>query len=348
MELKRTQALIEKKIAQQRMDACAILVSLRGEKGTAYSENANADTLFDIASMGKVLVTTPLILKAVGEKRLSLSSTLADFFGDVPEDKRLITIRQLLTHTSGILRYEYPEEVGRAGHNAVRRWILDTKLGYEPGEKSIYSCNGMMLLGFILEEIYGKNLDEIWKEQMKLPMGLTRSAFDIPMDAKNAAVSYHWKDPQGVRLDDVNVRCIGGVSGAGGMFFTARDIASYCEAVMAKSPLLYPESIFEEAEKDATPGQKEGRGLGWLIVDERYPQTGKLFPKGSFGHTGWTGTAMFMNREMDMYTIVLTNSTRWTYIRENFTPINPDLCTHKLREEIHDEILRDLKEQRLL
>lgn len=348
MKLSHTQTLVQKKIDERYMDACAIVVSLRGEKAAVFSKNVNVDTLFDIASMGKVLVTTPLILKAVGENRLSLNDTLGELFDDVPADKRCITVRQLLTHTSGILRYEFPAEVGRAGHGAVLRWILDSKLGYEPGTQYVYSCNGMMTLGFILEKLYGKELDEIWAEQLKAPMGLTRSAFNVPLDFENVADSYHWKDPQGIRLDDVNVRCIGGVSGAGGMFFTARDISAYCEAVMAKSPLLYPEPLFAEAEKDYTPDQSEGRGLGWLITDDRYPQTGKLFPKGSFGHVGWTGTSVFMNRELDLYAIVLTNSMRWTYVREDFTTINPDPHTHKLREALHDEILRDLKEQKLL
>ncbi|MGI6653975.1 MAG: serine hydrolase domain-containing protein [Christensenellales bacterium] len=348
MELRHTQALIRQKISERYMDTCVVYVSLRGETGMAFSENADKDTLFDIASMGKVLVTSPLVLKAVRAGHLSLQSTLGEIFSDVPEDKAAITVQQLLTHTSGVLRYEYPAEVGRAGHKAVLRYILDSKLGFKPGTDFTYSCNGMMLLGFMLEKLYGKKLDEIWREQMKTPLGLTRSEFNIPVDAENAAVSYHWREVGSLRADDVNVLHIGGISGAGGQYWTARDIATYCQAVMEKSPALYPLELFALAEKDYTPNGQQGRGLGWLMVDERYAQTGKLFPNGSFGHTGWTGTAFHLNREKELFAIVLTNSTRWTFLRENFRPKQIDEITHQLRRELYNEIHRDLTEKGLL
>ena len=90
----------------------------------------------------------------------------------------------------------------------------------------------MMLLGFILEKLYGKELDEIWREQMKAPLALTRSDFNIPIHAENAAVSYHRAEVGDLRADDNNVYSIGGVSGAGGEYWTARDIAAFCEAVI--------------------------------------------------------------------------------------------------------------------
>lgn len=348
MELSKTQSVLERMISERFMDCCSICVSLKGNRGTAFSSNADMDTLFDIASMGKVLVTTPLILKAIDDGLLSLHSTLEDMFGHVPADKKSISVQQLLTHTSGVVRYEYPRSVGQAGHEAVLQYILDSKLGYSPGTQYVYSCNGMMLLGFMLEKLYGKELDEIWREQMKAPLSLTRSDFNIPIHAENAAVSYHRAEVGALRADDVNVYNIGGVSGAGGEYWTARDLSSFCEAVLRKSPLLYSEPLFALAEKDYTPTEEEGRGLGWLITDERYAQTGSLFPKGSFGHTGWTGTSVFLNRELDLYAVILTNTTRWTYVRENYQPVEIDSITHRIRQNLHDAIFCDLQAQALL
>lgn len=125
MELNHTRALIGRLLEERAMDACALHVQVGGQNAECFAPGTDRDTLFDIASMGKVLVTTPLVLKAIGEGRLSLERTLGELYPDTPEDKRRISVRQLLSHTSSILRYEYPREVGQAGHDAVRRRIHD-------------------------------------------------------------------------------------------------------------------------------------------------------------------------------------------------------------------------------
>ena len=349
MNLNHTKELIERLYNEQTMDACALHVQVAEQAAEVFTPGTDRDTLFDIASMGKILVTTPLILKAVSESRLRLTDTLGELYADTPEDKKGITVQQLLTHTSGVMRYEYPREVGLAGHDTVRCWILDTPLGYAPGKGCAYSCNGMMLLGFVLETLYGKGLDELYREKLKAPLGLTRSEFNISLDTENAAVCYHRRDAGESRADDINVRNIGGVSGAGGEYWTLRDICAFAEATRAKSPLLYAEKLFELAEMDYAPDGVAGRGLGWLYVDERYPQTGRLFPSGSFGHTGFTGTSLFLNREVDMYVSLLTNSTRFACLKNDFKPgAHEAEVTHEVRRMIHEEIRRDLIEQKMI
>lgn len=117
----------------------------------------------------------------------------------------------------------------------------------------------------------------------------------------------------------------------------------FSDAIMSKDERLYPKEIYELAEKSHTANLGEdATGLGWLVVDERYKQTGKLFPYGSFGHCGHTGTSFFFSRKEDIYVVILTNATRWSWINHNFeTEDYSAVC--KMRENIHNMIAEDLK-----
>ena len=119
------------------------------------------------------------------------------------------------------------------------------------------------------------------------------------------------------------------------------------KAVLEKSPALYPEKYFALAEHDYTPHYEEGRGLGYQMVDARYEQTGKLFPDGSFGHCGHTGTSFFINREKNLYVIILTNATRCLNRKGGFRGYDYSVVM-KMREDIHNVIAQDLAAQGLL
>ena len=148
---------------------------------------------------------------------------------------------------------------------------------YSEHEGQAYSCNGLILLGYILGKIYNKLLEEIFEEQLKNPLGYS-----------------------------------------------------------GDEQKLYAKEIYDLAEKDYTPDFAEGRGLGWLYVDERYPQTGKLFDR-----CGHTGCSIFFSRKKNMYAIVLTNATRHLNMKNEFNGYDYNLIC-KMREEIHNEIYRDL------
>lgn len=346
MNLKKTEILLNKKMHERDFDSYEVLVYVGGEKVYLHSPNVNKDTYFDIASMGKVLVTSTLVLKAIDENRLVLDDTLKNFFNAVPNDKRNITVEQLLTHTSGIVRHEIPQAAADAGSGAVAEFILNTPLSFEPGKSQIYSCNGMILLGYILEKIYDKSLEEIFNEKIKQPLGYTRSKFNIAIDEPNAAICYRTENLDGLEhpWDDENIRILKTSAGSGGQFFTLGDIEKFADAVIGKSKVLYSEKIYEAAEKNYVDGLGEAWCLGWLYVDENYHQTGKLFPAGSFGHCGHTGTSVFFSREKNMYVIILTNATRFLNMKNNFKGYDYGLI-EKMREEIHNEIYKDLNEQ---
>lgn len=341
MNLTATKQLLQQKFDHRDFDSYAVYVWKDGDDCLLTSDNTDGDTYFDNASMGKVLVTATLILGAVSEGLLRLDSTLDEFFRDVPAEKKKITVQDLLTHTSGIVRIPIPDRVADCGHDAVARHIIDNPLAYETGKDMIYSCNGYILLGFILEKVYGKPLDVLYAERTVRKLGLTRSRFNIAIDEPNAAVCYRWRVPGKYRVDDENVYTLRGVAGNGASFSTLNDMKKFIFAVLDRDERLYPKEMYNLAEKNYTPDFSDGRGLGWLIVNERYPQTGKLFPVGSFGHCGHCGHSFFISREENMFVVILTNATRFANLKNDFKGYDYGVVC-RIREEIHNAIAEDL------
>ncbi|MBQ8758767.1 MAG: beta-lactamase family protein [Clostridia bacterium] len=344
MKLTHTEKLMKEKYANNEFDSYAVLVGVGDDDAFISSPNVDKDTYFDVASMGKVLVTSTLILRAVSDGLLSLDDTLEKFFPDVPEEKKDITLRLLLTHSSGIVRIPIPDRTADCGKEAVAEHILRHPLAYEPGTGYIYSCNGFILLGFILEKVFGMSLDEIYYKYITTPLGLERSRFNIAVDEENAAVCYRWKYPGKYRVDDENVYTLGGIAGNGASHSCAGDIQKFIKAVLDKDERLYDKELFRLAETNYTPDFGEGRGLGYLVVSEKYKQTGALFDDGSFGHCGHCGGSFFINRKKRMYVIILTNATRCLASKDKYGRYDYGVIM-KMREDIHNAVKMDLDEQ---
>lgn len=345
MDLEKTQKILKQKMADKEFDTYAIVVHKGEKEWFLHSDNADKDTYFDVASMGKILVTSTLALKAVDEKKLSLGDTLDMFFKKVPSPVENITVKQLLTHTSGIVRCEISDKSVKEGNDAIAVYIMNNPLAFNPGESGQYSCNGMILLGFILEKIYNMPLEKIFEEKIKKTLNYTRSKFNIAVNEPNSAICYRSENVDGFSSpwDDENIRILQTSSGSGGQFFSISDIKKFADAVIKKSELLYSKEIFEQAEKNYVMSEElEGRGLGWLYVNEKYYQKGKLFPVGSFGHTGFTGMSMFFNRNLDMYVIMLTNATRFSAKKHNFKTLDYEGDTCRIRVDLHNAIFEDL------
>jgi len=350
MKLRNTEALMREKAENKDFDSYAVYVKIGENEHTFYSENVNEDTYFDIASCGKILITSPLVFQAIDKGMLSLDSTLNEFFEDVPEDKKEITVKHLLTHTSGIVRHNYSRELIGKSHDEAAKEILERPLSYETGKDFVYSCSGMVLLGFVLEKIYGDSLENLFEKFLKKPLGYTRSKFNIEVNEKNAAICYRSENVDGLSSpwDDENIRILQTAAGSGGQFFTLSDIKKYVNAVLEKDERLYSKEMFSAAEKQYTPDcASESRGLGWVYVDEKYQQTGKLFSEGSFGHCGHTGQSIFFDREKDMCVVILTNATRFLSMRSGFKGYDYGEIM-KMREKIHNAVYDDLVEQKFI
>ena len=208
--------------------------------------------------------------------------------------------------------------------------------------------NPHIYLRGILEKIYNASLEEIYFQFLGKPLDVERTSWEIGYDEPNAAVCYRrHRDDEPKRFDDENVQIWGKPAGSGGQQSCLCDIKKFVTAVLEKSELLYSEEMYELAEQNYTPNYSEGRGLGWLVVDEKYPQTGELFPIGSFGHCGHTGQSIFMNRENNLYVIILTNATRFAAMKNDFKGYDyGDVM--RMRADIHNAIKKDLVEQGLL
>lgn len=259
-------------------------------------------TLFDMASMSKLIGTTMAALKLIEGGRLSLSSKVSDFFA-CPPDKREMTVFALMTHTSGI-KAHFPLYARGITPDAAVDEILREPLGYAPGSDAVYSCMGYILLAKILEQIEGEPLDAIVRRLVLVPLGLKNSGY-CPQNRICAATERE-KHGDGIIcgvVHDENARFLGGVSGNAGMFCDLDDCIRFARMLARRGVGYLDRALFEAAVTDYTPDFDEHRGLGFQLVGRRY------------GHTGFTGTSIYVNGDDGRYAILLTNRVHPT--REN-------------------------------
>lgn len=263
--------------------------------------NVDENTLFDMASITKIMVTTTLALIAIDKGLLNINDNVSKFF---KTDKPL-TIKHLLTHTMGI-GHKPLNLVGYTYDNIAEK-ILEISDDIEIGSDVIYSCPGFILLGKILEKIYGKRLDECFYELVQKPLELINSVF-LPQD-KSMIVNANLKEEDRGYVNDYNCRYLGGVCGNAGLFSNIVDVNKFVLFLLDRGKKLFSEETFVSSVSNYTEGMSESRGLGFLYVDEKYCQTGGLFNDGTIGHCGHTGQSMFVDYKSGLYVIVLTDAT---------------------------------------
>jgi CubicO group peptidase (beta-lactamase class C family) len=313
------------------------LAHLRAFGRLSYDEGAAGaatDTLYDLASLTKVVVTTTLAMILVDEGRLDLDACVHGWFpAFTGPAKDRVTVRQLLTHSGGLLWWAplYKELRGR---EAYLGRVAGMDLAYEPGTKSVYSDLGVILLGDILERVGGLGFEELARLRVLEPLGMTEARYRPPaaLVPRIAPTEY---DPWRGRLvrgevHDENAFALGGVAPHAGLFGTASDLAHLAQMLLDGGSFggrrIVSRSVVELfTERAGVPGSS--RALGWdTPTDEAversstpgepgYSSAGSLFSARSFGHTGFAGTSMWMDPERDLYVILLTNRVHPT--REN-------------------------------
>ncbi|QFT91052.1 Beta-lactamase precursor [Bacillus sp. THAF10] len=266
------------------------------------------DTLFDVASLTKVVATLPASLYLMAEGALSLEAQVKHFLPDFRHDG--ITIGHLLTHRSG-LSPDLPFK-DRGSQRDVLEGIYMQELAHKPGSQVAYSDLGMILLGKIIEKASGERLDAFVEQRIFTPWGLKNSHFHLPENLKALAAStekYQSSFIQG-EVHDEKAFQLGGVSGSAGLFSTAQDISTFAHH------FLYPEeqSVIPAAwMRKATQHVQGNRGLGFEVWNgEGDPLScGAHWPVGSFGHTGFTGTSIWMSPQDELVVVFLTNSVHY-------------------------------------
>ena len=307
------------------------------EKASAQDRVLTDETLFDMASVTKMLATTTLALIAIDKGVLSPADRVEKFF-PVPDEKKELTVWHLLTHTMGF-GYKSLVDSG-ATYDNVAEHILHIPCDIPLGSDVLYSCPGFILLGKILEQIFGERLDVAFEKHVAVPLGMRGTGF-LP-DKTRDIVNANLKDEMRGTVNDNNCRYLGGVAGNAGVFSNLTDCTRFAKMLLAKGAPLFSEQTFALASQNHTGGMSAARGLGFLYVDGRYKQTGDLFPDGAIGHCGHTGQSLFIDPVSELYVIILSDATISSIKKHAPDPYKySDVM--KMRHDIHAAIKAELK-----
>ena len=311
--------LIEEAIAAKKLPGAVVLVG-RGDRvlwqkaiGQRAVEPAaepmTADTIFDLASLTKVVVTTTSVMKLVEDGRIRLNDRVADYVpGFERYNKANITIRQLMTHTSG-LRPDVDLADDWSGYDAGIALAVEEIPQSPPGERFVYSDINYVLLGDIVKRVSGMPLDRFAKQYVFDPLGMKETMFVPPASLQpRIAPTEHLRGA----VHDPTARRMGGVAGHAGLFSTAADLAIFCRMLLDGGTyngvrILSPLTVAKMTTAVSAAGDPNVRGLGWDIDSTYSSNRGELLPVGSFGHTGFTGTSIWIDPLTRVFVVFLSN-----------------------------------------
>lgn len=297
------------------------LIHLRAFGRLSYEPDARpvtASTIYDLASLTKVVATTTMAMILVDEGKLGLDRPVRDFLPDFQgQGKEAVTVRHLLTHSSGLpaLATFFKEVQGR---EAYLERIQAMELEYPPGSRSVYSDPGIILLGAILERVSGQALETFVQDRVLDPLGMRDTRYRPPPELWPRIAPTEF-DPWRGRLiqgevHDENTFAMGGVAPHAGLFGTAGDLTRFAGMLLnCGEPIVSRETVELFTRKAGIPGSD--RGLGWDTKAAEGSSAGTLLSDRSFGHTGFTGTSIWIDPERRLYIILLTNRVHPT--REN-------------------------------
>ncbi len=270
-------------------------------------------TLWDLASLTKVVATTPALMLLVERGKVDLDAPVARYLPDfAAPETAVITVRHLLTHTSGLrgtlpLR-DAPDSV------AALRMVLSTTPIAAPGARVLYSDLNAILLGEIVRRVGGAALDEFVAREVYAPLGLSQEILFRPSRRieRRTAPTGIWRGHAiaGV-VNDPNAAKLGGVAGHAGAFGTAMGVARFAQFMLREgSPVLQPETV-RRFIAIAVPARRgtSARTLGWeaLPTGEDVSSAGRLLGPHTYGHTGWTGTSLWIDPDRGLFVVLLTN-----------------------------------------
>ena len=348
--------VVEKGIADKAFPGATLAVGYRGKVAIhafgklSYDAKVAATapaTMYDIASLTKVVVTTTLVAKlAEGDFAvpLDLDAKIERYLpewasGPNAEWRHRVTVRHLLTHTSGLPPFKEYWSTSKSKQDTLTK-IFAEPLEYEPGTKEVYSDLGIILMAEIIERLTGRTLDDLAKSFIFSPLGMKDTMYRPPKKLWPRIAPTEFDKNLRHRLvqgevHDENAFAIGGVSGHAGVFGTAPDLAAFCQ-ILLNGGVYAHQRILRRATiaQFTTPQQLSGgaRTLGWAVPTEG-GSSGHYFSAHSFGHTGFTGTSIWIDPDRQLFVVLLTNRVHPT--REN-TKIQ------QVRPALHDAVMQAL------
>lgn len=275
-------------------------------------EPMTLDTIFDLASLTKVIATTTSVMQLAEQGKIRFNDPVSKYLPEFAQNgKEDITIRQLLTHYSGLapdLDLTTPWE----GKQTAFQMAFVEPPATTPGSGFVYSDINFIMLGALVEKVSGETLDAYAEKHIFAPLKMTHTRYLPPASwrGKIAPTQYDENEHmlRGV-VHDPTARRMGGVAGHAGLFSTGDDLAKFAQALLKGGDgILSPLMVEKMTTPETPPNAPVLRGFGWDIDSPFSSNRGDLFPVGSFGHTGFTGTSMWIDPTTETYVILLTNA----------------------------------------
>jgi uncharacterized protein YbbC (DUF1343 family)/CubicO group peptidase (beta-lactamase class C family) len=336
--------VIQEAIGQNRLPGAVLIVGHDGKViyRKAYGQRAlvpkteamTVETIFDVASLTKVIATTSSLMKLFEEGRFRLNDKVTDYIPEFQGGKSDITLRNLFTHFSG-LAPDVPLKPEWTGNETGLRLAYTDKPTGPPGVRHVYSDINFILLGELVHRLSGQTLAEYSRQNIFLPIGMKETMFLppaawIPRIAPTEKPDQNSAPLRGV-VHDPTARYMGGIAGHAGLFSTADDLARFAQMMLNGGELdgvrlFNPLTVEKFTEPQTPPDQSILRGLGWDIDSPYSSNRGELFPIGSYGHTGFTGTSIWIDPSTKSYVILLANSVH-PDARPSLVPLRAKVAT---------------------
>ncbi len=338
-KLKQIDALVEADIAAKKLPGAVVLIGHQGKivYRKAYGDRSlvptaepmTPETVFDVASLTKPVATATSIMTLAEQGKLRLNDTIGKFISDIDDaEAKKVTIQQLLTHTSG---YRPDFDLGEkwTGREGMLNALKKERLRAAPGTKFVYSDIGFIVLGEIIERVSGKPVDVFSKEWMNAlkmdnsgffrvrPASTQNVAPTENVRGQNSYLGSKFEGPGGEEIlrgqvHDPTAFRMSGVAGHAGLFSNADDLARYCQMILNGGSadgkeILSPSTVARMTTPFVVSESGDTRGLGWDMRTAFSSNRGEFFPLGSFGHTGFTGTSIWIDRLSQTFVIFLSN-----------------------------------------
>ncbi|MDR3688339.1 MAG: DUF1343 domain-containing protein [Fimbriimonas sp.] len=319
-------AAVELAIRERRIPGAVLIVGHDGHivHRKAYGNRSEVpavepmtlDTIFDCASLTKVVATTSCLMKLFEEGKYRLGDKVTDYIPEFQGGQSPITLRNLMTHFSG-LRPDVPLKPDWSGYDTGIHLACTDPPMAPPNTRHVYSDINFELLGELVHRTSGQTLAAFAREHIFLPLGMKDSMYQPPVSLvpRIAPTEADPKTGQILRgvVHDPTARNMGGIAGHAGLFSTGDDLARFCQMMLNKGVLgptrLFSPLTVQKFTDPQTPiDQPVLRGLGWDIDSPYSGNRGELFPIGSYGHTGFTGTSIWIDPSSKTYVILLTNA----------------------------------------
>ncbi len=289
------------------LDETLFCGAVGNRQSTPRALPAEKDTRYDLASLTKVIVTATSIMMLRDEGKLDLDQPVSEIV-PIPEF-RAFTLRHLLTHTSGLPAFKlWYREVSSVDDALLR--IAGLELSWTPGTRRRYSDLGFVILGKVVELAARDSLDAFARKRIFEPLGMSETTFNPSRKQKRHCAATErcvWRERVMVgEVHDENAFAMGGVSGHAGLFAPAEDLAAFCRGLLSGNVL--PTATLDEMIRPGQVPHYPWQGLGWKRDPWMGGSEGFLPARNAIGHTGWTGTSIWMDRDRGFFVILLSNT----------------------------------------